>query len=94
MKLDRYLKIILTIIALCLIWLSVKDVVIGSNELYGSTQAQQAPRQEATKETKGKYKVVDFEYKKKYQVEPMLNEMAKAGWKLHSFAGDLAIFEH
>ena len=40
MKLDKYLKVILTIIALCLIWLIVKDVVIGSNVLYGNIQKQ------------------------------------------------------
>jgi len=78
---------------MCLIWLSVKDVVIGSNELYGSPRAQQVPRREPTKEIMGKYKVVDFEHESKYRVEPILNEMAKAGWKLHSFAGDLGIFE-
>ena len=28
---DRYTKIILTIIALCLIWLCVKDFAVGSS---------------------------------------------------------------
>jgi hypothetical protein len=55
MKLDKYLKIILTIIALCLVWLSVKDAVIGSNALYGSTQARpQVPK--PTPEEIEKYK--------------------------------------
>ena len=53
MKPDKYLKIILTIIALCLIWLSVKDVVIGPTALYGSTKEQvPAPPRKPTAEEK------------------------------------------
>ncbi len=35
---DRYTKIILTIIALCLIWLCVKDFAVGSSSLLASEQ--------------------------------------------------------
>jgi len=34
MKKDKYLKFILTIIAICLIWICVRDIRIGSHELH------------------------------------------------------------
>lgn len=43
MKNDRYLKIILTIIALCLVWICVRDIKIGPKKLYagGSGSGEQ-----------------------------------------------------
>jgi len=34
MKNDKYLKIILTIIAICLVWICVRDIKIGSSKVY------------------------------------------------------------
>jgi len=34
MKKDLYLKIILTIIAICLVWICIRDVTIGPNKAY------------------------------------------------------------
>ena len=34
MKKDIYLKIILTIIAICLVWICVKDIKIGGSNLH------------------------------------------------------------
>jgi len=34
MKSDKYLKIILTIIAICLVWICVRDIEIGGNRLF------------------------------------------------------------
>lgn len=34
MKNDKYLKIILTIIAICLVWICVKDIKIGTSKVY------------------------------------------------------------
>jgi len=36
MKNDKYLKIILTIIAICLVWICVRDINIGSQKIYAS----------------------------------------------------------
>lgn len=34
MKKDKYLKVIITIIAICLVWICVRDFKIGSENLY------------------------------------------------------------
>ncbi len=34
MKKDKYLKFILTIIAICLIWICIRDIRIGRNTVY------------------------------------------------------------
>ncbi len=39
MKNDKYLKIILTIIAICLIWICVRDLRVGSNEVYAEVNS-------------------------------------------------------
>jgi len=37
MKNDKYLKFILTIIAICLIWICVRDIKIGRNNIYAES---------------------------------------------------------
>lgn len=37
MKSDKYLKVILTIIAICLVWICVRDVKIGGSGLLANT---------------------------------------------------------
>lgn len=39
MKKDKYLKVILTIIAICLVWICVRDIKIGSNEVYAKVNS-------------------------------------------------------
>jgi len=36
MKNDRYLKIVLTIIAICLVWICIRDIEIGQRNLFAS----------------------------------------------------------
>ena len=36
LKIDRYTKVILTIIALCLLWICIKDIGFGPSKLYAS----------------------------------------------------------
>lgn len=36
MKNDKYLKIVLTIIAICLVWICVRDIIIDESNLYAS----------------------------------------------------------
>ena len=36
MKNDRYIKIILTIIAICLVWICVRDIKIGGSNLHAT----------------------------------------------------------
>ena len=36
MKNDRYLKIILTIIAICLVWICIRDIKIGGSNLHAT----------------------------------------------------------
>ncbi len=36
MKSDRYLKIILTIIAICLVWICVRDIKVGGSNLHAA----------------------------------------------------------
>lgn len=36
MKKDKYLKIILTIIAICLVWICIRDIKIGSSKVYAN----------------------------------------------------------
>lgn len=38
MKKDVYLKVILTIIAICLIWICVKDIKVAPNKLYANEE--------------------------------------------------------
>jgi len=40
MKNDKYLKIILTIIAICLVWICVRDVKIGGNYLFAGSNGR------------------------------------------------------
>jgi len=37
MKNDRYLKFILTIIAICLIWICIRDITIGRSNVYAES---------------------------------------------------------
>jgi len=37
MKKDKYLKVILTIIAICLVWICVRDIKVGSENLYADS---------------------------------------------------------
>ena len=39
MKNDRYLKIILTIIAICLVWICVRDINVGGKNVFASSSA-------------------------------------------------------
>lgn len=39
MKNDKYLKIILTIIAICLVCICVRDIKIGGNEVYAKVNS-------------------------------------------------------
>ena len=39
MKKDKYLKVILTIIAICLVWTCVKDIKIGGCSLFASNNS-------------------------------------------------------
>jgi hypothetical protein len=41
MKKDRYLKIILTIIAICLVWICVRGVKIGGENIFASDSSGQ-----------------------------------------------------
>jgi hypothetical protein len=34
MKIDRYTKIILTVIAICLIWICIKDISLSPSKLF------------------------------------------------------------
>jgi len=34
MKSDRYLRFVLTVIALCLVWICIRDIRIGDNYLF------------------------------------------------------------
>lgn len=38
MKKDAYLKIILTVIAICLVWICVKDIKVAPNKLYANEE--------------------------------------------------------
>ena len=37
MKNDRYIRVVLTIIAVCLVWICIKDVRVGGNYLFAKT---------------------------------------------------------
>ncbi|OGP57865.1 MAG: hypothetical protein A2162_02285 [Deltaproteobacteria bacterium RBG_13_52_11b] len=40
MKHDRYLRIILTIIAVCLVWICVRDIAVGPSSLIAGTNGR------------------------------------------------------
>lgn len=43
MKNDKYLKFILTVIAICLVWICIRDIVVGPTSLF-AVENGKAPR--------------------------------------------------
>lgn len=40
MKSDRYLRFILTVIAICLVWICVRDIAIGPSSLFAGDEGR------------------------------------------------------
>jgi len=64
MKNDRYLKIILTIIAICLVWICVRDIKIGGNYLFARVDTNSSQDIQDVR-------IVDTTYTAFYMAEPI-----------------------
>ncbi len=73
LKKDKYLKVILTIIAICLVWICIRDFKLGSNKLYADSNQWYA-------EEIIKVKIVDVDSSALLWVTPL--EVKVKNWPL------------